>query len=72
MEQTKKDKHGKDTNIPIRIPSLQVAYGLAEVLNCSIDYLCGRSNELEKYYTLSESNRNTVLKLIEELADKSK
>lgn len=72
MEQTKKDKYGKDTNIPIRIPSLPVAYRLAEVLNCSIDYLCGRANELEKYYTLSESDKNTVLKLIEELADKGK
>ena len=71
MEQTKKDKHGKDTNIPIRIPSLPVAYRLAEVLGCSIDYIVGRANELEKYYSLSQSDKNKVIKFIEDLSKKN-
>lgn len=33
-----------------RIPSLPVAYRLSEVLGCSIDYLVGKSSELEKFY----------------------
>lgn len=72
FEQTKKDENGKDTNIPVRVPSLPVAYRLAEVLGCSIDYLVGRSNELEAYYSLSESDKNEVIKLINELVKKSK
>lgn len=72
FEQTKKDDNGKDTNIPVRIPSLPVAYRLAEVLSCSIDYLVGRSNELEAYYSLSQTDKNAVINLINELAKNNK
>ena len=48
----------------IRIPSLAIAYRLSEVLGCSIDYLIGRSNEIEGYYKLSEEDKNKVVKLI--------
>lgn len=51
-----------------RIPSLPVAYRLAEVLGVSLDYLVGRSNELEKYYTLSKADKDKVLELIDSLA----
>ena len=67
MEQTK-----KGTNIPIRIPSLPVAYKLAEVLGCSLDYIVGRSNEIEKYYSLSQNDKDKVIKLIEDLSKNNK
>ena len=54
----------------VRIPSLPVAYRLSEVLSCSIDYLVGKSNELEKFYSLSQAAKNKVLDLIEELSKK--
>ena len=65
IEQTK-----KGTNIPIRIPSLPVAYKLAEVLGCSLDYIVGRSNEIEGYYSLSQVDKDKVIKFIEDLAKK--
>ena len=70
FEQTKKDENGKDTNIPIRIPSLPIAYRLAEVLGCSIDYIVGRSGEFDKYYSLSASDKEKVVDLINELSKK--
>ena len=54
----------------VRIPSLPVAYKLSEVLGCSIDYLVGKSHELDKYYLLSQSDKDKVVKLIENLASK--
>ena len=51
----------------IRIPSLPIAFRLSEVLGCSIDYLIGKSNELDKYYLLSQSDKDKVLELINEL-----
>lgn len=54
----------------VRIPSLPVAYRLSEVLGCSIDYLVGKSNELEKFYSLSQVDKNKVIDLIEELSKK--
>lgn len=56
----------------VRIPSLAIAYRLSEVLGCSIDYLIGRSNEIEGYYKLSEEDKNKVVKLISELINNSK
>lgn len=53
-----------------RIPSLPVAYRMAEVLGVSIDFLVGRSNELEKYYTLSKADKDRVLEFIDSLASK--
>lgn len=61
----------------IRIPSLPVVYRLSEVLGCSIDYLVGKSYEFDKYYLLSQSDKDKVVKLIDTLykvsmKDKSK
>lgn len=53
----------------VRIPSLPVAYRLSEVLNCSIDYLVGKNNELEKYYSLSKDNREKVKSFIDSLTE---
>ena len=53
-----------------RTPSLPVAYRLSEVLGCSIDYLVGRNNELSKYFSLSESDKELVINLINELYNK--
>lgn len=55
----------------VRIPSLPVAYRLSEVLGCSIDYLTGRYNELEGFFSLSENNKQEVLTLIETLSNKN-
>ena len=54
----------------VRIPSLPVAYRLSEVLGCSIDYLVGKSNELDKYYLLSQSDKDKVINLIDTLSKK--
>lgn len=54
----------------VRIPSLPVAYRLSEVLGCSIDYLVGKAHELDKYYLLSQNDKDKVVKLIENLASK--
>lgn len=51
----------------VRIPSLPVVYRLSEVLGCSIDYLVGKSNELDKYYLLSQSDKDKVVSLIDSL-----
>ena len=51
----------------VRIPSLPIAFRLSEVLGCSIDYLIGKSNELDKYYLLSQDDKDKVLKLINDL-----
>ena len=53
----------------VRIPSLPVAHRLSEVLNCSIDYLVGKNNELEKYYSLSKDNREKVKSFIDSLTE---
>lgn len=54
----------------VRIPSLPVVYRLSEVLNCSIDYLVGKNNELEKYYSLSKENKEKVKLFIDSLREK--
>lgn len=54
----------------VRIPSLPMAYRLSEVLNCSIDYLVGKNNELEEYYALSKENKEKVKALIDSLSEK--
>ena len=50
-----------------RIPSLPVAYRLAEIFGVYIDYLVGRNNELEKYYMLSKADKEQVNNLIDKL-----
>lgn len=52
----------------VRIPSLPVAYRLSEVLGCSIDYLVGKSHELDRYYLLSQHDKDKVIELIENLS----
>lgn len=52
----------------VRIPSLPTAYRLSEVLGSSIDYIVGKSSELDKYYTLSQEDKDKVIKLITELS----
>lgn len=52
----------------VRIPSLPVAYRLSEVLGCSIDYLVGKSNEIDKFYLLSQHDKDQVIELIEKLS----
>lgn len=51
----------------VRIPSLPIAYRLSEVLDCSIDYLVGKSSELNKYYLLSQNDKEKVVELINNL-----
>lgn len=55
-----------------RCPSLPVVYRLADVFNTSIDYLCGRNDRLGKFYSLSETDKEEVLKLIDKLAKDTK
>ncbi len=54
----------------VRIPSLPVIYRLSEVLGCSIDYLVGKSHELDKYYLLSQNYKDKVIEFIESLSKK--
>lgn len=54
----------------VRIPSLPIAYRLSEVLGCSIDFLVGKSNEIDKYYLLSEKDKQEVINLINRLYKK--
>lgn len=52
------------------MPSLPVVYRLSEVLGCSIDYLVGKSNELNKYYSLSQTDKDKVIDFIDSLLKK--
>ena len=54
----------------IRTPSLPVIYRLSEALGCSMDYLVGRNNELDKYFSLSENDKKLVIDLINKLDNK--
>ena len=54
----------------VRIPSLPVVYKLSEVLDCSIDYLVGKSHELNNYYLLSQKDKEEVVELINKLSKK--
>ena len=54
----------------VRIPSLPVVYRLSKVLGCSIDYLVGKSNELDKYYSLSQTDKDKVIDFIDSLLKK--
>ena len=54
-----------------RVPSFEVAVKLAKALNTSIDYLIGMSDNLHKYYNLSEKDKDTVIRMIDSLSDKN-
>ena len=53
-----------------RIPSLPVAFRIAKALNTSIEGLIDENDMIAKYYSLSESDRETVDKMIEALYSK--
>lgn len=55
----------------VKIPSLVNAYNLADALNCSIDFIVGRNNELENYYKLSKDNKNKVVAYINGLYEEN-
>lgn len=54
----------------VRVPSLPIAYKIADVLGCSIDFLVGRDETLEKYYRLSEEDRKIINDMIDSLLKK--
>lgn len=54
-----------------RIPSLPIAYKLADIFQTSIDYIAGRNHELNDYYLLSEEDKKKVIKYITELLKNS-
>jgi len=56
----------------VRIPSLPVAYRLSEVLDTSIDFLVGKTNEIDKYYLLSKTDKDKVVNLINVLYKEDK
>ena len=53
-----------------RVPSFDVAIRLAKVLDTSIDYLVGYNNDGNKYYSLSQSDRETIDRMIDSLSSK--
>ena len=54
-----------------RVPSLQVAQKLAQVLDTTIDYLIGNDdNMIQSYYKLSQKDKDAVHMVIEGLSDK--
>ena len=55
-----------------RIPSLPVAYRIAKALGTSIEGLMDENNIIAKYYSLSESDRDTINQMIETLYNKNK
>ena len=55
-----------------RIPSLPVALRIAKALNTSVEGLIDGNNIIAKYYTLCESDKETINKMIETLYNKNK
>lgn len=54
-----------------RVPSLEVAARLAQVLDTTIDYLIGNDdNMIQSYYKLSQKDKDAVHMVIEGLSDK--
>jgi len=54
-----------------RIPSLPVALRIAKALNTSIEGLFDENDIIAKYYSLSDSDKETVNKMIETLYNKN-
>ena len=54
----------------VRIPSLPVIYKLSEVLDCSIDCLVGKEKEIDKYYSLTDEDKEKIIKEINEMLKK--
>lgn len=53
-----------------RTPSLPVAFKIAESLGTCVEGLVDENHIMAKYYTLSESDRETIDKMIETLYNK--
>ena len=53
-----------------RIPSLPVALKIAKTLGTSVEVLINENDIIAKYYTLSDSDRETIDKMIETLYSK--
>lgn len=53
-----------------RIPSLPVALKIAKTLGTSVEGLINENDIIAKYYTLSDSDRETIDKMIETLYSK--
>ena len=53
-----------------RTPSLPVAFKIAKALGTSVEGLVNGNDIIAKYYTLSESEKETINKMIETLYNK--
>lgn len=53
-----------------RTPSLPVAFKIAKALGTSVEGLVNSNDIIAKYYTLSESEKETINKMIETLHNK--
>lgn len=53
-----------------RTPSLPVAFKIAKALGTSVEGLVNENDIVAKYYTLCESDRETINKMIETLYNK--
>lgn len=53
-----------------RTPSLPVAFKIAEALGTSVEGLVDENNIISKYYSLCESDKDTINKMIETLYSK--
>ena len=56
-----------------RVPSLEVAQKLSQILGVSIDYLIGSDDYLiQKYYELNQKDKDTIMMIVEGLSNKDK
>ena len=53
-----------------RTPSLPVAFKIAEALETSVEGLVDENNIISKYYSLCESDKDTINKMIKTLYSK--
>lgn len=53
-----------------RTPSLPVAFKIAEALGTSVEGLVDENNIISKYYSLCESDKDTINKMIKTLYSK--
>jgi len=53
-----------------RIPSLPVALKIAKILGTSVEELVNENDIIAKYYTLSDSDKETINRMIETLYNK--